>query len=311
MKHRRWRFELPSKWEDPLSGDLWSRGCTGIHAGSSFGADLEDDASLIDPEGTIQLDVWLPEPLPEAARAFDLDAWRARGVHLVESDIIAEQDWLAAYRASVEPFDVGRRFRVDPRDSELSRGEPLRDDPGSEGRILLRIPAQTAFGTGSHESTRLMIVLLESLALTGRRVLDVGTGSGILALVCRHLGAEKVVGFDLDPAAPLVARQNARLEPGAEAGSGCSFFAGTVAAIGAEAVFDLLLVNVLPERIVDDPPRLFDLLAPGGLLVSSGNLLERRDEILERFAGLGLRAIDEATEGEWVAFVLETCRPCS
>lgn len=300
MKHRRWRFELPSRWEDSLSGDLWGCGCTGIHAGSSFGTDFRDTLAPVDPDRTIQLEAWFPEPLPEAASAFDLEAWEARGVCLVESESIAEQDWLAAYRASVEPFDVGGRFRVDPRDVE-----PSRDEPGPGDRIRLRIPAQTAFGTGSHESTRLMVVLLETLTLARRRVLDVGTGSGILALVCRHLGAEKVIGFDLDPASPLVARQNARLDSSAESSSGCAFFVGTAAAIGSEATFDLLLVNVLPERIAADLPLLVSYLEPGGLLVSSGNLLERRDEMLERFARLGLRAIDEASEGEWVAFVLE------
>lgn len=313
MKHRRWRFELPSNWEDPLSGDLWSCGCTGVQLSSTSVPDFRGDLAMPAPDEKIYLEAWLPDPLPEAASAFDFAAWEARGVRLVGSEIIAEQDWLAAYRESVEPFDVGRRFRVDPRDVDSSQSEEPELDGRRDlaGRILLRIPAQTAFGTGSHESTRLMIVLLEALPLTGLRVLDVGTGSGILALVCRHLGASKMVGFDLDPASPLVARQNALLDTARRSSadpSSCAFFVGTAAALAASARFDLLLVNVLPERIAQDLPRLVSCLEPGGFLVSSGNLLDRRNELLERLTVLGLRVVDEAADGEWVAFVLEKCQ---
>lgn len=316
----RWRFELPAAFEDRLSADLWSSGCLGLQVGPLAGFGRIEEPSLSVADQRIQLEAWFPDPLPDPAQAFDVSTWARLGAELVVSEAIVEQDWLAEYRATVEPFDVGRGFRVDPRDADGS-GQSDSSSTVGDSRRTLRIPAQTAFGTGSHESTRLMISLLEELPPTGCRVLDVGTGSGILALVCEHLGAARVIGYDLDPAAPLVALQNFCLNQEFAAGSAdartggnsgsSSFFAGTAAALRPGVEFDYLLVNVLPERIAADLPRLVGMLPVGGRLVSSGNLLERREEILARFATLRLVPIREAVDGEWVAFVLETCRPCS
>jgi len=128
------------------------------------------------------------------------------------------------------------------------------------GRRLLRLPARAAFGTGSHESTSLALELLEDADLQGRRVLDVGTGTGVLAFAALAFGAASVTGFDVDPASPFHARDNSALN-----GLHPRLFAGRLAALREKPLFDLALVQRRPRA---DPARdcrlspHFSVLAP-------------------------------------------------
>lgn len=274
----RWRLELPEELEEILTAELWANGCLGIETKPAG-------------PGRVRFEVYFSHPLPAAARGFDRERWRHRGVELVSAGHFAERDWLAGYRQRARPIELGRGFRVDVGD----RPAPAADD----GRVALGIPAQTAFGTGSHESTRLAVRWLEALDLAGLDVLDVGAGSGILSFVAEHLGARRVVGFDLDAQAVCIARSNARrnaLVP--------RLFAGRLAALRPVPAFDLALVNILPERVVGELPRLLAVLRQGGRVVSSGNLSDRREELLGAFAATGLDYLGEKRENEWVAFLL-------
>ena len=283
MDFERRTYRLPALREDELVADLWRRGALGCEV-------LDDDRP-----GRTRLVVYFA-----AGGAPTLEErWRRLGVEDAGGETIADRDWLAEYRLHSQPLDVGRRFLVDPRDIDDRGDEP----PSEHGRTILRIPAQNAFGTGSHESTRLAVELLEAHAdrLAGTTVLDVGTGSGILAFVALHLGARRVIGHDLDAPSVITARVNAWRNG---VGGAVSFFAGTADALGAGARFDLALINVLPERVIDDYPSLVERLAHRGLIISSGNLLEHRDAWLARLAGLGLVPVAERSDGEWVAFLL-------
>ena len=276
-------YLVPREHEETFAADLWSHGLLGceIHEGR---------AGL----GAVRLDAYLPDPLPEAFKAWGLGEWRTKGVRALSEQALEERDWLAEYRAAARPIEVGRRFLVDPRD-EAGASPP----EAAEGRMLLRIPARTAFGTGSHESTRLAVEWLEELEPAGLDVLDVGSGSGILCFAALRLGARLAVGFDFDTASVLMSRQYGEanaLRP--------VFYAGRLAALRERPAFDLALVNVLPERILDEIPSLLPLLRAGARVISSGNLRSRRDELLGRFAFLGLTSVGEKRAGEWVAFCL-------
>ncbi|MEM7350179.1 MAG: 50S ribosomal protein L11 methyltransferase [Acidobacteriota bacterium] len=276
-------YTLPVNLEEQLTAELWSLGALG------FAARAAGDA-------LVQLDAYFPVPPPAGLQHFDRVLWHHRGVRELTTERFAERDWLADYRATVEPLDIGESFRIDPRDVTVSvPPEPL------DARHVLAIPARTAFGTGSHESTRLTIEWLEAIELTGRKVLDVGTGSGILAFVALILGARRVVGFDIDAQAVCIARANAernRLGP--------LFFAGGVTALRDESGFDVAMVNILPENVASEMPALCARLAPGARLISSGNLATRRDELLARWAELGFEPRGEKQEAEWVAWLLES-----
>lgn len=280
--YRRHIFSLPVKLEEPFSAVLWAAGTLGLTLRPAAGRRLTVEAYF--PPS------WSPEE-----PTFDLSSWQRQGVCWEEDAPCADQDWLAGYRAAALPFDIGDRFRIDPRDAEVSA-------PGSrceERRFRLRIPAQTAFGTGSHASTRLALLFLERLDLGGGAVLDVGTGSGILAFAALCLGAQQVVAFDLDAQSMCIAATNAglnQLRP--------QLFAGRLAALSHRARFDLILVNILPERIRDELASLAALLHPDARVVSSGNLWTQRQQVLERWAAVGLRPVGEARDEEWAAWLL-------
>ena len=187
-RYHRQTYLVPPEHEETFTAELWPLGI--------LGCEVHDDA----PGGRLRIDVYLPDPLPQGFAAWDAGAWCARGVETVAEETFADRDWLAEYR----PIEGGRTFLVDPRDEGFAA-----ETAGA--RAVLRIPARTAFGTGSHESTRLAVEWLEDCdvqgpAIRGLDVLDVGTGSGILAFAALKLGARRVVGFDADEAAVLVAR---------------------------------------------------------------------------------------------------------
>lgn len=254
---------------------LWEAGTLGVETVAEEGAEVE-------------LAAWFEDPAPVAVPA---------GVRSVGEEVVPAQDWLAGWRRQAAPFALGRRFFVDP-------GEPEGAAPAApEGRFLLRLPARTAFGVGSHESTRLALELLEEAGPAGRRVLDVGTGTGILAFAALVLGAERVVAFDLDPIAACAAAENARLNAAVLGGRRPGLFAGEAAALGS-CGFGLILLNVIPEEIL---PHLADVaarLAAGGELVFSGILWQRRRELVARLTALALAPVSERRAGEWVAYRL-------
>lgn len=215
------------------------------------------------------------------------------GVRVVESRVVRGRDWLAAYRERATPIEVGRRFLVDPR-------EPAEAPPAvPAGRRLLRLPARTAYGTGSHATTRLAVEYLEELPLAGATLLDVGSGSGILSFVALLLGARFVVGLEIDREAALVGAQNRslnRLRP--------ALVAGDLDCLGGPG-FDFAVANILPGPFLHELPLLVARLASDGAAVFSGIPVERGAEVEERLTRCGLRVASRRTEDEWAAYLAE------
>jgi ribosomal protein L11 methyltransferase len=211
-------------------------------------------------------------------------------VELVAEDVLAEDDWLAAWRAAARPFALGSGFWVDP-------GEHAAE-AAPAGRRLLRLPARRAFGTGSHPTTRLAASWLEETPLDGRDVLDVGTGTGVLGFVALALGARRVVAIERELESVLVAGANRRLNA-----MRLALVGGTTAALGARS-FDVVAANLLSSQFLPQLDGLVRRLATGGVLVYSGALGAERRELLARFGEHGLIATGEKLEGEWSSWRL-------
>lgn len=285
MPYLRRVYRLPAELEESLVADLWQAGTLGVSTES-------------EPDGRLRLTAWFePEapPPPGIERVSHTSQ-----ICQISDDELPDVDWMAEYRRRAVPFPLGRTLLIDPREPEAA--ETAAAVPA--GRRLLRLPARTAFGIGSHESTVLALELLEEADLSGRAVLDVGTGTGILAFAALAWGAARVVAFDADPVAVLQARANGRLN-----GLHPLLFAGRAAAL-APGPFDLAVVNVVPEEILPDLADLLPLLSPGGTLILSGLLAERVAEVAARLAACGLREMGETGEtgrrsrGDWTAMRL-------
>ena len=202
-------------------------------------------------------------------------------------------DWLEHYQQSLTAMNIGERFVVAP-DRSLA---------GDSVRLTLIVPQEQAFGTGSHETTALCIETLEMLDLNGARGLDIGSGSGILAMAMLRLGASKAIAFDNDPDAYGALRDNRvrnRIEDAV-----MPLFIGSVEALRGGS-FDVITMNIIPEVII---PLLGDVVPHvAGSLILSGILVVKRDEVVSATAQHGLELVGERSKGEWWAGTFRTNR---
>jgi len=192
-------------------------------------------------------------------------------------------DPFAAHRASLSPFFVGG-FRIDP------RGEP---EGGTEGEETLWIPAHGAFGTGLHASTRGILRWIDREDLAGRRVLDVGCGSAILAIAAERRGAEAAVAFDLDADAVFEARRNVERNGARRV----RLIAGELAALGG--AFDVVFANMIWEESGPLVSGIARALSEGGRALFSGILDEREGAAVEGLRAAGLAIDSVEPEEEW------------
>ncbi len=273
----RQRWRLPRERHDELVALLHAHGTLGI---------VDHD----DYDGVVTLDAFFA-PVAESPRASRRLA--ACGAGLLFEQAEEARDWLAGYRRSVQPIPIGRRFLVDPR--EPDQAAPTARSDEDPARLVLRVPARRAFGTGSHATTQLVLEALEDLPLDGAAVLDVGTGTGVLAFAATRLGARCVVAYDVDRVAACHARENERWNGGT-----LHLFAGTVHCVRAQPRFDVLLVNVLAERVQPSVPRLARLLRRGGVALVSGVLSARAEEELAPWHAAGLRSFERRRREEWL-----------
>jgi ribosomal protein L11 methyltransferase len=223
----------------------------------------------------------------DALRLYDLPSSSVRDMQLRE---VADRDWLGEWKKSWQPHPVGQRFIIAPPWSEVL------DAPG---RIPVRIEPGMAFGTGTHETTRLCLAAIENY-FEGGSFLDVGTGTGILAIAAALLCPEaRVEACDTDGDAVEIARENARLNGVNER---ISFHTGTVDDLRTASA-SLVCANLTADVIVPLLPAL--LGATCGTLILSGILDSQVEMVRQRLHELGVTEVREvAADGEWVAIIV-------
>jgi len=208
---------------------------------------------------------------------------------------IEEQQWETAWRKHYKVLKVGQRIIVKPAWEEYRT---------EAGQIVIEIEPGMAFGTGQHATTRLCLVAIERLLRPGMAVLDLGTGSGILAIAAAKLGASPVLALDVSPTSVAVARANI------EANALSHLIAveeGTLPQSGGvwEASFDLVAANVIADVIEDLSPYLVRSLKANGFLIAGGIIRDRLDGIVGKLEEAGVRVIDTLAEGEWRAVIAQ------
>ena len=224
--------------------------------------------------------------LASALQIYDLPSSAVRKMSLRE---VADEDWLGEWKKSWQPVSVGQRFLIAPPWSEI-------DDAG--GRIVIRVEPGMAFGTGTHETTRLCLSAIEKY-FAGESFLDVGTGTGILAIAAAKLfPAARIEACDTDAEALAIAVENARLNDVAER---VSFRVGSVEESTASAA--VVCANLTTDVIVPLLPLLIG--ATCGRLLLSGILETQLDQVLTALRAQGITNEPEVMhDGEWVAVVV-------
>jgi ribosomal protein L11 methyltransferase len=211
---------------------------------------------------------------------------------------VPDEDWARRSQADLTAVTVGRITVAPPWDPLLSDlSAPIRDPV--ERHILIVIDPSMGFGTGHHQTTRLCLALLQSVDVNGRRVIDVGTGSGVLAIAAWHLGASAVVAIDHDPDALQNARENVERN-----GAGHVVEVAQAELLDfAAARADLVTANLTAAVLRQHAATLRRLVSPGGSLIVSGFSPEELADVAAAFEVQDVRAL---AEGEWTAAVIQT-----
>ncbi len=251
-----------------------------------------------DPTRPVVVKSYLPEDgdWEETVHRVEEALWhlsQLRRVEPLKVTRLAEEDWAEAWKRFFFVQKIGNRLVIKPSWREY--------EPGA-GEVVLEIDPGMAFGTGLHPTTRMCALACERFVQEGMRVLDVGTGSGILSLAAAKLGATEVVAVDVDSVAVEVARKNAELNGLADRvhvsqgsiNSGAGVLAGP---------YDLVLANIIASVIIDLSQHLHDALGPRGVLVTSGIIADREEGVREALTQAGLRIEETMAEGDWRAMV--------
>ena len=232
-----------------------------------------------------------PEANPAQAVSFLEERFQAEGIpYEIDRDSCVEEDWINNWKKYFKPIPVGERLLVRP---------IWEDEYDAGGRAVLHLEPGLAFGTGTHETTSLCLEVLDEMVQGGERMLDIGTGSGILAIAALKLGAASAEGVDIDPMCVRTAGENAARN-GVE--DRLTVLVGDLSD-KATGVYDIITANIVASAILSLAPHIPALLAPGGLFVSSGIIDTRKEEVLAGLREAGLDPFEVREKRGWVCIL--------
>ena len=275
-------LDVPDDLIDALVGDLFSDGVAGVWEGQAPQPGLTRLVLYFNHRSNL-------DKIESLVHSIFYRADRQSPA--ISRAVVEERDWTEEWKKSYSCFPIADSFFVIPsweNSTCPSHRLPIRIDPGQ------------AFGTGTHETTQMTMEALERWIEPGQTVLDVGAGSGILAIASRLLGAKHVFACDIDPVAAQVARSN--IHRNAEAG--VYAFCGSLDAVKSDSIH-LLLGNLTADVIVTLFPEFGRVLCGHGVAILSGILRERDEDVREIVDRCRFNVFEEITQGEWLALIVE------
>lgn len=250
------------------------------------------DESILNADKTIaSVSVYLPSErsVPECI-AFLRERFAETGLTddaKLETVGVNEEDWANSWKAYYKPIKIGNRLVIVPAWEKYE---------AQEGELIVRMDPGMAFGTGTHETTRLVIRMLEKYTKEGCRMLDVGTGSGILAICASRLGAGECRAYDIDPMAVRVANENIK-------DSGLPNITCEVSDLLKQAdrsrPYDLICANIVADIIIRMTPDVAPFMHENTVLLASGIISERSDDVIECFEKNGYQIVEKLEDNGW------------
>ena len=255
------------------------------------------DQELLERDRTIAaVSVFIPmEKSPAESEGFIRERLSVLDIPAeIECIGVHEEDWANSWKQYYKPIKTGEKLVIVP---EWETYDP------ADGEIVVLMDPGMAFGTGTHETTRLCAMLLEKYVRPGDRMLDVGCGSGILAICAAKLGAGSCFACDIDPVAVRIAGENAALNQTAQVETGVSDLLAQ--AKKAPGGYHVCCANIVADVIIRLSPDSGGFMEPDGVLIVSGIITERAEETVSALKAAGWHLIDERRENGWFAGALK------
>lgn len=220
------------------------------------------------------------------------ERFRAANIEFsVDSIGVDDSDWNENWKKYFHTTEIGEKLVIVPSWEEYEN---------KDGRVVLSIDPGAAFGTGTHATTSLCLGLLENHIKKGTKMLDIGTGSGILAIAAALLGAETSIGVDIDAQSVKTAKENAEIN---NVNGKCRFIVGDLAD-KISGKFDVICANIVADVIIKLFDNVKDFMTDDGVLIISGIIDLRKDDVLNSAAAHGFEIIKENYKENWCAFTL-------
>ena len=257
--------------------------------------DLIDEKILNANKDIASVSVFVPS---DRSYMDDLAYIRQRTAELslhAEAELVGvnEEDWANSWKQYYKPVKIGEKIVICPAWEQYT---PL------EGELVIRMDPGMAFGTGTHETTRLVIRLLEKYTKAGCRMLDVGTGTGILAICASRLGADICRAYDIDPTAVRVARENIQDSGLTNVTCDQSDLLKQVSLEGGQ--YDLVCANIVSDIIIRMTPDVGKYMKDDAVLLASGIIAERCDDVVACFEQNGFRVVELMTDNDWCGLAI-------